>query len=127
MADMDEPENFEILKEYSVFRPTGRVHIEQAVELVTAAITFARARLIRKLLIDASNLIVIEKPSYGSQYFFVRDWARAAAGCVCVAIVVRQERFDLQKFGTTVAANVGFIADSFTTEEDATIWLQSLK
>jgi hypothetical protein len=34
---------------------------------------------------------------------------------------------DPQKFGHTVAANIGFIAEVFTAGEDALIWLQGVK
>lgn len=121
---MSKPEHFEILKERAVFRPTGKVSIEQAVELVTAAIAFARSLHIRKLLVDASNLTGFESPSVTTRYFFVHQWAHAAAGGVRVAFVVRPEIIDHRKFGAIVAANVGFIADTFTTEEDALIWLE---
>jgi hypothetical protein len=121
---MSKPEHFEILKERAVFRPTGKVSIEQVVELVTAAIAFARSLHIQKLLVDASNLTGFESPSVATRYFFVHKWARAAAGSVRVAFVARPEMIDPRKFGTIVAANVGFIADTFTTEEDALIWLE---
>ena len=48
-------------------------------------------------------------------------------GVVRVALVVRPERFDPRKFSTTVAANRGFTADAFTTEEEALNWLQGVK
>jgi hypothetical protein len=123
---MSKPEHFEILKEYAVFRPTGRVSLEQAMELVATAVAYARAHDIRKLLIDASNLTVSEKSSNATQYFFADDMARVAAGAVRVALVVRPERFDPRKFSITVAANRGFTVDAFTTEEDALKWLESL-
>jgi hypothetical protein len=124
-VDIGELEHFEMLEDRAVFRPTGQFSVEQAVELVRAAIEFARARHIRKLLVDASNLTVFEPPSIARRYFFVHDWARAAAGRVRVAFLARPEMIDPQKFGHTVAANVGFITDVFTTEEDAQIWLQA--
>ena len=121
---MSKPEHFEILKEHAVFRPTGKVSIEQAVELVTAAIAFARSLQIRQLLVDASNLTGFEPPDVAMRYFIVREWARAAAGGVRVAFVAIPEMIDARKFGTTVAANVGFTANAFTSEEDALIWLE---
>jgi hypothetical protein len=124
---MNKPEHFEILKDHAVFRPTGQVSLEQALELVATAVAFARAHVIRKLLIDTSNLTVSEKSSYATQYFFTDDMARVAAGAVRVALVVKPERFDTRKFSTTVAANRGFTVDTFTTEEDALKWLESLK
>src|SRR5262245_47537520 len=119
--------HFEILKERAVFRPTGQVSsMEQAVELVTAAITFARSLHIRKLLVDISNVTGFESPDVVSRYFYIHEWARAAGGLVRVALVARPEMIDPRKFGSTVAANVGFIADVFTTEEEALNWLQAL-
>jgi hypothetical protein len=119
--------HFEILKERAVFRPTGQVSIEQAVELVTAAIAFARSLHIRKLLVDASNLTGFESPDVNMRYLFIHEWARAAAGGVRVALVTRPEMIDSRKFGVIVAANRGFTADAFTTEEDALIWLERVK
>lgn len=127
LVDMGEPEYFEILKNYAVFRPTGQVSVERAIELVTTAVAFARAHRIRNLLVDASHLRGFERPSAAGQYFFVHECARVAAGFVRVAFLVRPEMIDPKRFGRTVAANVGFIADAFTTEEDALIWLQGVK
>ncbi|HEU0175155.1 MAG TPA: hypothetical protein VFV58_12920 [Blastocatellia bacterium] len=124
---MSTPEHFEILKDHAIFRPAGQVSIEQAVELVTAAITFAHSRHIRKLLIDVSNLTGFKPPGVAMRYFFIQDWARAAAGSVRVALVSRPELIDHQKFGATVAANRGFTADAFLTEQDALTWLERVK
>jgi hypothetical protein len=41
--------------------------------------------------------------------------------------VTRPERIDHQKFGITVAANLGSIAEVFTSEEDALKWPEGLK
>jgi hypothetical protein len=121
---MSELEHFEVLSDYAVFRPTGQVSVEKGAELVTTAIAFARAHRIRKLLVDASNLTGFEPPGIATRYFYMHDWARASAGSVRVAFLARPEMIDPQKFGRTVAANVGFIANVFTTEEDALNWLQ---
>src|SRR5262245_19036923 len=121
---MSELEHFEILKDHAVFRPTGQVSVDSGAELVTTAIAFARARRIRKLLVDASNLTGFEPPGIAARYFYMHGWARAAGGYVRVAFLARPEMIDPQKFGRTVAANVGFTADVFTTEEDALNWLQ---
>jgi hypothetical protein len=120
---MSKPEHFEILKERAVFRPTGQVSIGQAAELVATAIGFARSSNIRRLLVDITNLTGFEPPDLASRYLTIHEWARAAGRSVRVAIVARPEMIDHQKFGTTVAANLGFVADAFTTEEDALTWL----
>ena len=124
---MDELEHFEILEGYAVFRPKGQISADGGAELVTSAIAFARARGIRKLLVDASDLMGFEAPGIASRYFIIHDWARAAEGAVSVVFVARPELIDPQKFGRTVAANVGFNADVFTTEEEALAWLQGEK
>src|SRR5215510_5963200 len=114
---MTKPDHFEIQKAHAIFRPEGQVSIGRATELVATAIDFARSVNIRKLLVDITNLTGFEPPDVSLRFFIIHTWARAAEGRVCVAIVARPEMLDHLKFGTTVAANVGFAADSFTTEE----------
>src|SRR5215813_1539689 len=116
---MSELEHFEILENCAVFRPTGQVTLECAVETVKVAIAFAREHRIRKLLVNTSNLTGYEPPGIATRYFFINDWARAAGGDVRIALVARPEMIDPQKFGRTAAANVGFIIDVFKTEEEA--------
>jgi stage II sporulation SpoAA-like protein len=119
-------ENFEILEDYVVFRPSGKVTLERAIEMVMDAIAFAREHRIRKLLVNTSNLTGYEPPSLTARYFFVHNWARAARD-VRVALVTRPERIDPQRFGITVAANLGAIIEVFTSEEDALKWIEDLK
>jgi hypothetical protein len=57
-----ELEHFEIPENYAVYRPTGEVTLERAVEMVKDAITFAREHHIRNLLVNASNLTGYEPP-----------------------------------------------------------------
>lgn len=120
---MSDLEHFEILEEHAIYRPTGQISVDHAADLVTSAIAFARARGIRKLLVDASDLTGFDPPGIASRYFYIHSWARAAEGSVRVAFLARPELIDQQKFGRTVAANVGFIADVFTTLPEALLWL----
>ena len=124
---MSKPEHFEILKERAVFRPTGQVSIGQAAELVATAIGFARSINIRRLLVDITNLTGFDPPDLALRYFIIHEWARAAERSVRVALVARLEMIDQQKFGSIVAANIGFVADAFTTEEDALTWLRRVE
>ncbi|MDX1440414.1 MAG: hypothetical protein R3284_10985, partial [Rubricoccaceae bacterium] len=57
--------------------------------------------------------------------FFIHEWAEAAHGAVRVALLARPEMLDPERFGVTVAANLGFTADAFTSEEEALAWLES--
>jgi hypothetical protein len=75
--------------------------VEHAADMVTRAIAFARARRIRKLLVDASKLTGFELPHIGKLYFFIHDWARVAEGGVRVAFVTRPELIEQQGFGRT--------------------------
>src|SRR5580692_5369787 len=100
---MNQPEHFEIKKDYAVFRPSGQVSLEQAVQLVTSAISFAREHDIQKLLVVITGLSGFESPNLADRYFFAQEWARAAKGQVCVAMVAKPEMIDHQKFGVTVA------------------------
>jgi stage II sporulation SpoAA-like protein len=118
--------HFEILGDYIAFRPTGKVTLERAVEMVMDAIAFAREHRIRKLLVNTANLTGYEPPSLTARYFFIHDWARAARD-VRIALVTRPERIDPQRFGITVAANLGPVIEVFTSEEDALKWLEGLK
>jgi len=125
-VSMSVRENFEILGDYVAFRPTGRVTLERALEMVMDAITFAHKHSIRKLLVNTSNLTGYEPPSLTERYFFIRNWARSASD-VRLALVTRPERIDPQRFGLIVAANFGPIVEVFTSEEDALKWLEGLK
>jgi hypothetical protein len=122
---MSEPDPFELIEDRAVFRPSGQVSLDEAIQLVTSAITFARERHIRKLLVVTSGLKGFEPPSITDRYFFVQEWALAAKGAVRVAVVARPEMIDSRKFGVTVAVNRGLVGDVFASEEEALAWLQS--
>ncbi len=124
---MSELENFEILEDHAVFRPPGQVSAEIGAKLVATAIAFARERNIRKLLVDASGWAGSKQPSRAKRYFYINDWARAAGGLVRVAFVTRPEFIDPRKFGRIVASNADFIAEVFTTDDEALTWLRRLK
>ncbi len=124
---MSAPEHFEIMENHAVFRPIGQVSLQQAVEMVTAAIGFARARDIRKLLVITSDLTGFEPPTITTRYYFVKEWAEASRGAVRVALVAQPEMIDPRKFGVTVAANSGLIGDVFASEEEALAWLQNAR
>lgn len=81
----------------------------------------------RNLLVVTSDLTGFEPPSIFDRYDFVRKWARVAGGAVRVAMVARPEMIDPRKFGVTVAANHGLIADVFESEDEALAWLLSAK
>jgi len=123
---MSELEHFEIRGGLGFFHPFGRVTLEQAVGLVTAAIVFAREREVKKLLVDMTDLTGFDPPSMADRYFYVKDWARAAGGALCIAMVARPEMIHSQKFGVIVAAGADLVAEVFESESEALAWLQKI-
>ena len=122
----DELQYFEIVGDHAEYRPSGQVSQDQMVQLVTSAIAFAREQHIGKLLVVACGLTGFKSPSISDRYHFIREWAETGRG-VRFALVARPEMIDPQKFGVTVAANSGLIADIFASEDEALAWLQIAK
>jgi hypothetical protein len=124
---MSNPEQYKLVEDRAEFRPVGSMTLGQAVEMVTKAITFTREQNLRKLLVDTTGLTGFESPSVAARYFFMKEWAYAAGGMVCIAMVARPEMIDPQKFGVTVGANLGLQSNVFASEEEALAWLQDPK
>ena len=108
----------------AVFRPSGPVSLEEAAARITAAIALAREQQVPKLLIEMSGWGRLRSPSVTERYFFVREWAEAAHRGFRMAVVAPSELIDAEKFGVTVARNNGLLADIFTSEQEALLWLQ---
>ena len=119
------PDHFEVIAGRGFFRPTGKVSLDEAVELVNGAIAHARASGITKLFVNASRLTGFESPSLNERYLLVEKWAHTANGAVRLALVVRPHMIDPQKFGVTVAFNRRLIGDVFVAEASAIAWLDS--
>lgn len=124
---MEMPDHFTIAGRRGSFRPVGDVSLDVGVELVTQAILYARAQNIRELLVNVTGLTGFDSPSIVDRFMFIEKWAHAAQGRVRMAMVARPEMIDQRKFGVTVAANRGLVADVFTTEEEAVAWLDGKK
>lgn len=124
---MTAPEHFEVLEDHAVFRPIGRVSLAKAVHRVTSAITFCRECGMRKLLVDTRGLTGFPPPPVHTRYFFVHEWAEAAAGAVCIVLVARPEMIDPEKFGVTVGRNAGLTCDVFSSNSEAETWLRHVK
>ncbi len=124
---MNKPEHFEITGDYAAFRPSGEVSLEQAAQLVTSALAYAREQQIKKLLVDITELSGFGPPSLANRYFYTRELADAAQGLVCVAFVTRPEMIDFQKIGGIVAENVGLRIKGFESEEEALPGLKRVK
>jgi hypothetical protein len=101
----------------------GTVSLEEAVDMVSAAIGYAREKGASELLANISALTGFAPPETSERYFLIEKWAAAAGGRVRLVVVARAEVIDPHKFGVTVAANRGLIGNIFVTEAEALAWL----
>jgi hypothetical protein len=93
------------------------------VNKVAAGIADARARGVRKLLVDL-RATDIPAPSLAQRDALVTMWARAAAGQVVLAVLAPSRLLDAERFGTLVAAAAGMRAEGFEDEVQARAWLE---
>jgi hypothetical protein len=107
------------------YRPAGKVTLEEAVDLLDQAIAWTRDQRIPRLFINAKALVGFPSPSLPARYFFCRRWAETGQNRVQLALVIRAEMMDPEKFGVVVARNVGMNVDAFTEENEALDWLSA--
>ena len=122
---MNEPVSFAFESDIAIWRHSGRMSLDRAIRFVTEAIVAARECGIRKLLVDTTGLDGFDPPSLASRHRIVREWANASGGAVQLAIVVRPEMSDPERFGVVAAGNFGIEGDEFMSECDALAWLRS--
>jgi len=113
----------EVVADVAYYRPTGRVSLEEAIERLDQAIAFARDRRLPKLFVNAIALGGFPSPSLPERYFFARRFAATAQGKVQLALVLRPEIQDPERFGVMVARNAGMNVEVFVTETEALAWL----
>jgi len=116
---------FDMLDGIAVFRVGRRASLDEAIGAVTLAISEARERGLRKLMVDASAIGDFQPPGVGARHYLARQWSMAAGGVVQLAVVVRPEMIDPQKFGVMVAANFGASANVFADPAEAVAWLRT--
>jgi hypothetical protein len=115
--------DFEIVGERGYLRPSGSVSLDQAVEMIDAALRDARTRGLREVVVNVTGLTGFASPSVVTRYSFIQQWANTTDWRVRLALVARPEHIDPEKFGVLVAANRGWDANVFVTEADAIVWL----
>ncbi len=120
---MNAPENFEVGTDYSCFRLAGHGPLEAAAVKVTEAIMFAREQRVRRLLIDTTKWTGHASPDTLERYTVATEFAKAAGSDVKLAMVVRPELMDPDKFEVMVATNRGLNGNVFDSEKDAVEWL----
>jgi hypothetical protein len=106
-----------------IYRPRGKYSLVEAVDLVSAAIGYCRAKSVKSLLFDVRGLDGLPIPTLVDRFLMVEEWAQRAEGTVAVAMVAQHEYIHPHKFGVTVALHFGLICDVYTSEEAALKWL----
>jgi len=124
---MSELQGFEIVGDHAEYRPVGELSLAQAIPLISYGIAFACERQVENLMVVTLGLTGFQPPNVIERYYFINEWAKASGHFVHVAIVTYPEMIDPKKFGVTVATNIGFVSDVFTSEERALVWLRIVK
>jgi isopropylmalate/homocitrate/citramalate synthase len=122
---MTAPDFFETIGSRGFYRPVAQVTFEQAIEMVAAAMRYAREHGLVDLLANTNDLTGFSQPSTFARYSLAVKWAEAAGGALRVALVTRAEIIDPQKIGVLMAQNRGVNGDVFTNETDALAWLDA--
>ena len=120
---MKAPEHFEVRDGYSCFRLSGHGPLAEAARRVIEAIEFAREQNISRLLIDVQNWTGHKSPDALERFTWAGAFAQAAGPAMKVALVVRPELMDPDKFEVTVARNRGMMGNVFDSEKEALEWL----
>lgn len=114
---------FKTVSDHAVFRPVGHVTLAIAVEMIGESIALAKTRRVGKLLIVGTGLDGFPSPTLTERFQMVEEWAAISKGQIKSAFVIHPWLVHPAKFGILVAHNRGFIADVFTSEQDARTWL----
>jgi hypothetical protein len=120
---MKAPEHFEIMEAYCCYRLSGHGSLIEAARKVLEVIIFSREQGIRRLLIDTTEWTGHDSPDTLERFTVARAFAEGARSAVKVAMVVRPELMDPEKFEVTVANNRGLNGNVFDSEKDALAWL----
>ena len=120
---MKAPEHFEVMEGYCCYRLSGHGRLAEAASKVIEIITFTREEGMRNLLIDTTGWTGHKSPDTSERYNVAEAFAEAARSKVKLAMVVRPEMMDPDKFEVTVAANRGLVGNVFASEKDALAWL----
>ena len=120
---MKVPEHFEVMEGYCCYRLSGHGRLAEAASKVIEVITFAREQGMRNLLVDTTGWTGHASPDTLERYNVAQAFAEAARSAVKLAMVVRPEMMDPNKFEVMVAKNRWLVGNVFDSEKDALAWL----
>ena len=122
---MRAPQHLEVRDGHCCYRLSGHGPLAEAVNKVIEVIRFSREQGICNLLIDTTNWTGHESPDTLQRFIAASEFAKAAGSEVKIAMVVRPEMMDPDKFEVIVATNRGMIGNVFDSEKEALAWLLS--
>ncbi|HJU25923.1 MAG TPA: hypothetical protein VJ722_04540 [Rhodanobacteraceae bacterium] len=102
---------------------TGQQELEDGVRQIAEAIARTKAAGLDKLLVDIRSITGVDPPGIATRHWLMGEWAREGRGSVRVAMVVRPEFIDPDRFAIIVGRNLGFVSNVFESEEPALDWL----
>jgi hypothetical protein len=120
---MKSPKHFEVMEGYCCYRLSGHGRLAEAASKVIEVITFSREQGVRNLLIDTTRWTGHKGPDTLERYNVAKAFAEAARSTVKLAMVVRPEMMDPEKFEVTVAKNQRLVGNVFDSEKEALTWL----
>jgi hypothetical protein len=120
---MSTPDGFEVTETHALYRPEKGVSIQEAFDLVGAAIEFAREHQIKRLLVDTTKLSGFQSPTAGQRFRMAELFVAKARSRVKVVLVAKKEMIDPDRIGVTVGRNRGLLLNVFDSETDALKWL----
>jgi hypothetical protein len=120
---MQTPENFEVRDGYSYYQLLGHGSLTEAASKVIEGIAFSRKQGVRNLLIDTTKWTGHASPSTLERFSWASAFSKVAGEWLKLALVVRPELMDPDKFEVTVATNRGMNGNVFDSEKDALDWL----
>jgi hypothetical protein len=125
--EMDGPHAFEMVDGIACLRIAGSYNFTTAIALVTSALAQAFMQRHDRLLVVATDVVGFDSPDIPARHQMIRHWAAAAQAWVRLAIVVRAELIDPEKFAVIAGRNFGFVSDVFEAEHEALDWLRTLE
>lgn len=120
---MTAPLHFQLAGTHACYRPEGQVLLSEAIDLISTAIAYARESAIEKILVDSTQLTGFAPLNTSARFWMAKQFVTAAKSVVKVALLARPEMIDPDRFGVTVARNLGLHANVFDSEADALAWL----
>jgi len=110
----------------ALFRIDGPQVLQPAAERIAAAIEAAADAGAKGLVVDFKDVEGIDPPDLAMRQIVVRRWAEAARSRLHLAMVVREDFIDPERFAVVAAANFGLVGNVFENQADALEWLRSV-